>query len=165
MTSRRTHLKSLILLAISRMPFRAASKVTVFKDPSCTCCNGWIEHLKQSGFEVVSNEIPIAQLRETKSHYQVPPDLQTCHTAIVDGYVVEGHVPATDIQRLLKERPKAIGLVVPGMPIGSPGMEGPKRESYGVFLFDAGGKKLFQRASRLTVGLWRTSFGVHRRSR
>jgi hypothetical protein len=100
--------------------------------------------LKQNGFEVVANEIPIAQLRETKSHHQVPPDLQTCHTAIVDGYVIEGHVPAKDIQRLLKERPKAIGLVVPGMPIGSPGMEGPKRESYSVLLFDAVGKRVFQ---------------------
>ena len=144
MTSRRTHLQSLILLAIYPTSFRAASRVTVFKDPSCTCCNAWIEHLKQGGFEVVSNEIPIAQLRETKSRYQVPPDLQTCHTAVVDGYVIEGHVPAADIQRLLKDRPKAIGLVVPGMPVGSPGMEGPKRESYSVFLFDAGGKKPFQ---------------------
>ena len=144
MTSRRTHLQSLILLAIYPTSFRVASRVTVFKDPSCACCNGWIEHLKQGGFEVVSNEIPIAQLRETKSRYHVPPDLQTCHTAVVDGYVIEGHVPAADIQRLLKDRPKAIGLVVPGMPIGSPGMEGPKRESYSVFLFDAGGKKPFQ---------------------
>jgi hypothetical protein len=144
MTSRRTHLKSLILLALSQPSLRAASRVTVFKDPSCTCCNGWIEHLKQSGFDVVATEMPNAQLREVKSRYQVPPDLQSCHTAVVDGYVIEGHVPATDIQRLLKERPKAIGLVVPGMPVGSPGMDGPNHQSYSVLLFDAAGKKLFQ---------------------
>jgi len=144
MISRRTHLKSLILLTVFPMWLRVAQRVTVFKDPSCTCCNGWIDHLKQNGFEVIANEIPIAQLRETKSRYQIPPDLQTCHTGVVDGYVIEGHVPAKDIQRLLKERPKATGLVVPGMPIGSPGMEGPKHESYSVLLFDAAGKKLFQ---------------------
>ena len=144
MTSRRTHLKSLILLALSQTSPRGASRVSVFKDPSCTCCNGWIDHLKQRGFEVATTEMPNPQLREVKTRYEVPPDLQSCHTAVVDGYVIEGHVPAADIQRLLKERPKAIGLVVPGMPVGSPGMEGPKHESYSVFMFDAAGKKLFQ---------------------
>jgi hypothetical protein len=144
MISRRAHLKSLFLLALSPASSRAVSRISVFKDTSCACCSVWIEHLKQNGFDVVLNEVPDAQLRETKSRYGVPPDLQTCHTAIVEGYVVEGHVPATDIQRLLKERPKAAGLAVPGMPIGSPGMEGPNHESYSVLLFDGPRTTVFQ---------------------
>jgi len=131
-------------MALSQTSLRGASRVSVFKDPSCACCNGWIDHLKQSGFDVAATEMPNAQFREVKSRYKVPPDLQSCHTGVVDGYVIEGHVPAADIQRLLKERPKAIGLAVPGMPVGSPGMEGPKHESYSVLMFDATGKKIFQ---------------------
>ena len=114
--------------------------ITAFKDPTCNCCNGWIEHLKTNGFQVIAQELNSSELRELKEKYRVPPDLQSCHTGIVDGYVIEGHVPAAQIQRLLKEHPKAVGLAVPGMPQGSPGMEGGRIENYSVLLFDSTGQ-------------------------
>jgi hypothetical protein len=124
----------------------ATPRITVFKDPNCRCCNGWIDHLKKNGFEVDVKQVSIAELRQLKTRHGVASELQTCHTATVEGYVIEGHVPAADIKRLLRERPKAAGLAVPGMPIGSPGMEGGKQEAYSVLLFDAAAKtSVFQR--------------------
>jgi len=114
--------------------------ITVFKDPSCTCCDKWIQHLMKSGFDVVVKEVGSAELRQVKGRYGIPPALQSCHTGIVDGYVIEGHVPAAEVQRLLKERPKNVGLVVPGMPTGSPGMEGQKNEAYSVLALDSAGR-------------------------
>ena len=97
-------------------------------------------HLQKNGFQV--NDEPVTDLRAIKTKHGVPADLQSCHTAIVDGYVVEGHVPADLITRLLRERPKVAGLAVPGMPIGSPGMEVPGRQPqrYQIFTFDKTGK-------------------------
>ncbi len=108
--------------------------VQVYKSPTCQCCSVWVEHLEEAGFEVeVTNE---ANVMPTKQRLGVPAGLGSCHTAVVDGYVIEGHVPASDIKRLLTERPKATGLAVPGMPIGSPGMEmGDRRDPYHVYLF------------------------------
>jgi hypothetical protein len=114
--------------------------ITVFKDPTCRCCNGWIAHLKTNGFQVVAHEVKDSELRQLKNKYGVPPALRTCHTGIVDEYVIEGHVPAAQIQRILREHPNAIGLVVPGMPQGSPGMEGARTEKYSVLLFDSSGQ-------------------------
>lgn len=112
-------------------------KVVVTKDPNCGCCGGWIEHLRRNGYRV--DVIEANDLRPLKMRLGVPPKLYSCHTAELEGYVLEGHVPAHAIERLLAERPKALGLSVPGMPIGSPGMEGGTPETYEVLLFDRGG--------------------------
>lgn len=95
--------------------------IVVYKSPTCNCCSKWIEHLKHAGFKVEAhNESDLNQIRQQLG---VPEKLASCHTAIINGYVIEGHVPAEDIRQLLTKRPKARGLAVPGMPIGSPGME------------------------------------------
>jgi len=116
----------------------AGPVVTVYKSPTCGCCSKWIDHMKAAGFEV--RAVDLEDLTETKQAAGVPIRLRTCHTALVDGYVVEGHVPADLVQRLLKERPKVTGVAVPGMPMGSPGMEGPTKEPYDVLLFTKDGK-------------------------
>lgn len=97
--------------------------IEVHKDVGCGCCNNWIEHLRAAGFTV--NATDSETMTEFKNQHGVPTQARSCHTALVDGYVIEGHVPAADIQRLLRERPAVAGLAVPGMPIGSPGMEVP----------------------------------------
>jgi len=100
-----------------------------------------VGHLQAEGFTVVAHDVDEAALMEMKSGTRVPRALEGCHTALVDGYVVEGHVPASDIDRLLAERPPVVGIAVPGMPIGSPGMEmGDRREPYAVMTFDRDGK-------------------------
>ena len=112
--------------------------ITVYKDPGCGCCKSWIEHLIKHGYRVDAKDTP--QMTEIKRSLGVPDGLSACHTAIVNGYLIEGHVPATDIARLLKEKPKVAGLAVPGMPMGSPGMEGPRKQHYQVLSFDKAGK-------------------------
>ncbi len=115
-----------------------ATEITVYKSPTCGCCNKWIDHLEDNGFRVIKKD-----LRDTspiRAAHGVTPRLASCHTALVDGYVVEGHVPATDIRRLLAERPAVKGLTVPGMPMGSPGMEGHRKDPYNVLTFDSEGK-------------------------
>ena len=114
-------------------------RVTVYKTPTCGCCNGWVDHLRANGFEVATEDLHDLSL--LKQQYHVPKPLQSCHTAVVDGYVVEGHVPASDLKRLLAERPKVAGIAVPEMPIGSPGMEvkGRGAEAYETLTFTAGG--------------------------
>jgi hypothetical protein len=118
-------------------PARAAG-VTVYKSPTCGCCNAWIKHLEANGFEVKAHNVN--DLDAYKRRYGVTPQLAACHTAVVDGYVVEGHVPAADIKQLLAERPKVKGIAVPGMPMGSPGMEGPVSEPYSSVTFDEAGR-------------------------
>ena len=119
-------------------------EIVVYKDPNCGCCKNWIDHLRKHGFKVTSHDS--RDMQSIKSSLSVKNDLQSCHTATVGGYVVEGHVPAADIQRLLKERPKVAGLAVPGMPAGSPGMEGPVSEKYAVIAFAKNGTtKVFSR--------------------
>jgi hypothetical protein len=119
--------------------YAAAPLMTVYKDPNCGCCSIWVEHLRKNGFEVKVQDA--GNMVEIKRKLGVPTHLQSCHTGVVDGYTIEGHVPAAEIQRLLKERPNAKGLTVPGMPLGSPGMEaGGASERYSVLLFDANGK-------------------------
>lgn len=114
-----------------------AAELTVYKSPTCGCCKLWEQHLRQAGFSVKS--VNVEDVVEYKIRHGVTPELGACHTALVEGYVIEGHVPAADIKRLLRERPKVKGLAVPGMPMGSPGMEGPTREAYSVQSFDAAG--------------------------
>ena len=117
---------------------QARVAVEVYKDPSCGCCEKWVEHMKASGFApTVHNTSDIAAI---KTKYKVTSALESCHTAIVQTYVIEGHVPANLIHKLVKEKPAVIGLAVPGMPMGSPGMEGGKPEPYSVLTFDKDGK-------------------------
>jgi hypothetical protein len=117
--------------------------VTVHKDPNCGCCSGWVRHLQQAGFTVKA--IDTAELDAVKTRLGVPADLAACHTAEVAGYVVEGHVPALALERFLGEKPDATGLAVPGMPIGSPGMEGGNPEQYDVVLFGPAGRRSYMR--------------------
>ena len=109
--------------------------VEVWKDPNCGCCQDWVVHLQANGFAVKVNDTGNAKARE---RLRIPVALGSCHTAQVGGYAIEGHVPAADIRRMLKEKPKAVGLAVPGMPIGSPGMDGPmygpRSDAYQVML-------------------------------
>ena len=112
--------------------------VDVYKSPSCGCCSKWIDHLKANGFAVRSHDTDT--VAQHKARLGVPPGYGSCHTAEVGGYVIEGHVPAREIKRLLKEKPRARGLVVPAMPIGSPGMEaGGRKDPYEVFLVNRNG--------------------------
>ncbi len=111
--------------------------ILVHKDPNCSCCAGWVRHLKDAGFAVRVEET--TNLQPVRKRLGVPADLAACHTAEVDGYVLEGHVPAVAVRRLLEQRPTAIGLAVPGMPVGSPGMEGGTPQRYEVVLFGAKG--------------------------
>ncbi len=121
----------------------ASPRAIVHTDPSCGCCGSWVTHLRQAGFSVDVRET--TDLGREKTRLGVPEDLASCHTAEIDGYVVEGHVPAGAIRRLLAERPEATGLSVPGMPIGSPGMAVPGTEPdvYDVVLFGPAGQSVF----------------------
>ncbi|PUA20139.1 DUF411 domain-containing protein [Glaciimonas sp. PCH181] len=129
----------LLTVGISAPVFAAKPVIDVFKDANCGCCTGWIKHLQDNGFSV--NATNVADTSTYRKKFQIPDALGSCHTATVGGYSIEGHVPAQDIQRLLKERPQAIGLAVPGMPAGSPGMEGPRKMAYDVILVKTDGKQ------------------------
>lgn len=123
----------------------AAPTVAVFKDPNCGCCRAWADHVRSAGFPV--EIVETANLDAVKARLKVPASLAACHSATIGGYVIEGHVPATAIQRLLREKPDAIGLAVRGMPVGSPGMElaGSAPDTYDVVLFGPGGQARFAR--------------------
>lgn len=112
--------------------------IKVYKTPECGCCKSWVQHLQKNGFRVESMDMPDLSL--IKQKYGVKPALQACHTAVVNGYVVEGHVPADVILKLIKERPAIAGIAVPGMPMGSPGMEGASKQPYDVLTFDRAGR-------------------------
>ena len=123
--------------ALLRNPAPAGPVVTVYKNPTCGCCTQWVEHLRAAGFTVVAHDTD--DLESVKTSFGVPSTLGTCHTAWVDRYVIEGHVPADLITKLLAEHPAVAGLAVPGMPAGSPGMEGPRSVRYDVLAFDRTG--------------------------
>ncbi len=112
--------------------------VLVYKSPTCGCCNGWIDHLRAAGFTVDARNT--TDIMPVKLESGVPVQMSSCHTAIIDGYVVEGHVPADQVKRLLAERPDLAGIAVPGMPTGSPGMEGPNARPYEVLSFTHSGE-------------------------
>jgi hypothetical protein len=118
--------------------YAASPEVTVYKTSTCGCCNMWVEHLRSNGFKVTVHEVETTD--EARAKYGIPEKLGSCHTAVVEGYAIEGHVPAAEIKRLLKERPKATGLAVPGMPMGAPGMDGPRSDPYSVLLVGTEGK-------------------------
>jgi hypothetical protein len=114
------------------------SDIMVYRDPSCGCCEGWIDHLSEQGFR--PTEVSTSEMETIKQQYSIPEHFRSCHTAIVQEYVIEGHVPAADIKRLLAEYPDVVGIAVPGMPVGTPGMEdGDRRDSFTVFSFDSAG--------------------------
>jgi hypothetical protein len=131
------------VLGARRLAAEPAPLVEVWKDPNCGCCGGWVDHLKRSGFRVAVTDT--ADVAAVKTTLGVPGELASCHTAKIDTYVIEGHVPAAAIRRLLAERPPALGLAVPGMPIGSPGMEGGTPQAYDVVLFGASAPTVFAR--------------------
>ncbi len=122
-----------------------AGSIVVWKDNSCGCCAAWMEHVRSAGFTTTA--VDAGDRAAVKTRLGVPPRLAACHTAQIDGYIVEGHVPAVALLRLLVERPLALGIVVPGMPIGSPGMEAPalKPERFDVVLFGPGLERPFMR--------------------
>jgi hypothetical protein len=133
------------MLSLPLPALTATTRIAVTKDPNCSCCSGWVDHLKKSGFNVVVTES--SDLAAVKARLEVPVGLAACHTAEVDGYVIEGHVPAAAIRQLLTKRPSAKGLAVPGMPAGSPGMEaeGAPPEIYDVVIFGDFGQRRFAR--------------------
>lgn len=122
---------------------RRPELVTVYKSPTCGCCSEWVKHLRDNGFKVEAHDLD--DVSPIRRRYGVPGSLASCHTAIVEGYAIEGHVPASDIVRLLQERLKVIGLSVPGMVTGSPGMEQGKPEPYETLAFDERGYRVFAR--------------------
>lgn len=128
-------------LAVAAEPRQGKStqpQMTVFKDPNCGCCKAWVEYVRKHAFTVMTKDT--SDLTAIKHSARVPADHRSCHTAFVNGYVIEGHVPVEDIKRLLAEKPKIAGLAVGGMPIGSPGMEvGNRKEPYDVFAFTRDG--------------------------
>ena len=130
-------------LSLPMLAMAAAPVIDVYKSEFCGCCAAWVEHLKANGFAPkVTN---VANPSDYRERGGIPNELGSCHTAIVQGYAIEGHVPASDIKRVLAEKPKAKGLAVPAMPLGSPGMEGPRKDPYDVLLVQADGKtKVFK---------------------
>jgi len=128
------------LLLIGAGALVEAADIEVFRSEDCSCCGKWAEYLKKNGFKVRLHNMSPDRLDRIKTEARIPDRYASCHTAKIAGYVIEGHVPAEDIKRLLAEKPKAIGLSVPGMPIGSPGMEvGKKKERYEVLLLKEDG--------------------------
>ena len=135
-----------VFLTISLLVFNAGIKadtinankpvdIVVYRSPTCECCGKWLEHLKKNNFNV--KDIATDDVQAIKNKYGVSEAMASCHTAIVDGYVIEGHVPANDIMKLLKTKPKIVGIAVPGMPSGTPGMEmGDRKDAYNVMSFD-----------------------------
>ncbi len=131
---------------------RTLPPVLVYKTEGCGCCNAWVEHLRAAGFEVDARNV--TDIASIKAGAGIDPSISSCHTALVDGYVVEGHVPADVIERLLAERPDIAGLAVPEMPVGSPGMEGDGAKPYQVLALDHQGRttRLREDRSPLTAG-------------
>jgi hypothetical protein len=135
------------LIATTRTPLAAETlpKMVVTKDPNCGCCTGWVKHVRAAGFDV--DVVESSEINQLKTRLGVPQDLASCHSAEIGGYVIEGHVPPAVIKRLLAERPNARGLAVPGMPVGSPGMEveGMDPDTYEVVLFGPSGQRTYAR--------------------
>ena len=119
----------------------AKPSISVWKTATCGCCGLWVEHMRKSGFEAAVMDV--SDLEPIKQKLGVPPNLASCHTALVNGFIVEGHIPADAVRRLLKERPAVAGIAVPGMPLGSPGMEVPggQKQPYAIVAFDKQGKQ------------------------
>jgi len=120
--------------------YSGKQEIIVYRSPSCSCCGDWIEHVKKHGFKI-KQDIKTDEMEAIKQKYNLPPELASCHTAIINGYVIEGHVPADDIKRVLKQKLQLAGLAVPAMPIGTPGMEmGDTKQPFSVIAFNKKGE-------------------------
>jgi len=150
--SRRLLLASGVALGLggtARAGTRGSRALAVYKSPTCGCCEGWVAHMRQAGFTVAVHVV--ADPGTVRRARGLPDALASCHTGVIDGYAIEGHVPAADVVRLLAERPEAVGLAVPGMPMGSPGMETPQggRDPFDTLLaLRSGGTRVFARHNR-----------------
>lgn len=146
-TRRRFVVAAGAVLGLGLLPVARAQQgllpVTVYKSPTCGCCGEWVKHIQASGFRVETHDV--ADMAPIKRKFGVPDDLTSCHTAVVAGYTIEGHVPATDIKRLLREKTRAKGLAVPGMVAGSPGMEQGPPQPYATIVFGERGSAVFER--------------------
>jgi hypothetical protein len=133
---------ALFIAGCTPAPASAAS-LTVFKDPGCGCCRGWVSHMASAGFS--PKVVDTTDLTAIRAKHHVPDSLAACHTALIGNYVIEGHVPPDDVRRLLREKPAAAGIAVAGMQMGSPGMEvaGGQRQAYEVMLFGSGNPTVF----------------------
>ncbi len=135
-------LSAAVMAAASALPATAKTtlpQVDVYKDPNCGCCGAWVDHLKAAGFPVKVTEV--SDTGAVRKRHGIPAQYGSCHTGVVSGYAIEGHVPADDIKRLLAKKPAAAGLSVPGMPVGSPGMEvGDRKDPFQVLLIDKAGR-------------------------
>ena len=127
---------SILMFSLAGTAPADATDVMVYKSPTCGCCKKWVEHMRENGFTVKTQDM--ADVTPYKTRYGVTPELASCHTAVVNGFVIEGQVPAADVKRLLRERPKIVGLSAPGMPAGSPGMD-TGHDPYDVLSFDKEG--------------------------
>ena len=144
--SRRKALIELSTAAIALLVFRRTASaqgqemtpIVVYKDANCGCCNAWVAHMEANGFNTMVTDMP--DMAAVKKEQQVAENLQSCHTSVVGGYVIEGHVPAADVRRLLKQKPKVHGLTIPGMPASAPGMDLKPFKPYDVLTFDTTGK-------------------------
>ena len=131
---------SIVAAPLSGLANDAGTNIHVVKNPQCGCCDAWIEILEDDGFNVTTEDRSNSELAAFKSESGIPKDMMSCHTAKIDGYFIEGHVPASDIERVIADRPDALGLAVPAMPYGSPGMGSEEeREAYEVFIIMANG--------------------------
>lgn len=123
----------------AQVSYFGPSNITVYRSPTCGCCKKWVKHLEKHHFTV--KDVTTNNMQTLKQQYGVPRELASCHTAIIDGYVIEGHVPADDIKRLLMEKPEITGLTVPAMPVGTPGMEmGARKDPFYVLQFNEAGQ-------------------------
>lgn len=145
MNTRRNFIKAMAAALALPLVARARPREVVlnYKGPACDCCGEWEKHMRANGFRVESRKVD--DMDAIKRRYGVRDDLVSCHTALVGGYVIEGHVPASDVRRLLKEKSKVIGLTIPGMPASAPGMDGKPHKPYEVLAFDAGRAWVFER--------------------
>lgn len=139
-------LKRLAFVAFMTLPFHASAQqstfqATVYKDPDCGCCAGYVEHLRANGFDVATVET--TDPMSIKRRHGIPYELAACHTMRIDGYTVEGHVPLATLKKLLDERPRIKGIALPGMPVGTPGMPGPKEELFTIYEISDGTAKVF----------------------
>lgn len=125
----------LFTVACAQTPAAAKPVVTVYKSPTCGCCTSWVDYLDDNGFAVMTEDVTYEELHELRATHGVPQELASCHTALVDGYVIEGHVPADLIETMLQEQLDVAGLAVPGMPAGAPGMDGANPQPYDIFVF------------------------------
>jgi hypothetical protein len=147
MKRRQFILASVASLVVAQPCFSSSSILDVFKSPTCGCCNAWVEHITRAGFRATTHDLGQDALWKIKEEAGISEDIISCHTGFLDGYFIEGHVPADDVKKLILERPSAHGLAVPGMPIGAPGMEmGNRRDPYDTLLIlKDGSQKVFQR--------------------